>query len=287
VTSNSVGGLAQRPSEPRFVIRPSTGWSALRLDELWAYRDLIYFMVWRDLKVRYKQTLLGASWAVLQPLLTMAVFTVFFGRLAKVPSDGVPYTLFCYTALVPWTFLATAVSSAASCLISNSNLLRKVYFPRLILPVSSVGGVLVDLGIAFVVLLGLLAVYGVIPSAKAAFVPLLLLLAVTTATGAGLWLAAVNVQFRDVRYAVPFLIQFWMFATPIAYPSSLIQDPTLKVLFGLNPMTGVVEGMRWALLGTQTAPGAMVGVSAAMALMMLLSGAYYFRRVERSFADIA
>jgi lipopolysaccharide transport system permease protein len=257
------------------------------VDELWAHRDLIYFMVWRDLKVRYKQTVLGAAWALLQPLLTMAVFTIFFGRLAKVPSDGIPYTLFCYTALVPWTFLATAVSAAASCLISNANLLKKVYFPRLILPVASVGGVLVDLGIAFCMLLVLLVFYGVVPTAKAALVPVLLLLALVTATGAGLWLAAVNVQFRDVRYAVPFLIQFWMFATPIAYPSSLIQDPTLKVLFGLNPMTGVVEGMRWALLGARTAPGAMVAVSSAMALLMLVSGAYYFRRVERTFADIA
>jgi lipopolysaccharide transport system permease protein len=278
---------AARPAEPRFVIRPSVGWNALRLDELWAFRDLIYFMVWRDLKVRYKQTVLGAAWAVIQPLLTMAVFATFFGRLAKVPSDGVPYTLFCYTALVPWTFFATAISAAASSLISNTNLLKKVYFPRLILPVSSVGGVLVDLAISFVVLLALLVLYGRAPSLHALWVPVILLLALITATGAGLWLSAVNVQFRDVRYAVPFLIQFWMFSTPIAYPSSLIKNPTLKLVYSLNPMTGVVEGMRWALLGTNTAPGGMVAVSAAISLAMLFSGAYYFRRVERRFADVA
>lgn len=273
-------------SEQRFVIRPSTGWNALRLDELWSFKDLIYFMVWRDLKVRYKQTVLGATWAVIQPLLTMAVFTIFFGRLAKVPSDGVPYTLFCYTALVPWTFFSSAISAAASSLISNSNLLKKVYFPRLILPISSVGGVLVDLAISFAVLLGLLAVYGVVPSLRALWVPVILLMAVVTATGAGLWLSAINIKFRDVRYAVPFLIQFWMFSTPIAYPSSLIKDPLLKTLYGLNPMTGVVEGMRWALLGTH-APGAMLLASAAIAVLALVSGAYYFRRVERGFADIA
>ena len=268
------------------MIRPSTGWNALRLDELWSFKDLIYFMVWRDLKVRYKQTVLGATWAVIQPLLTMAVFAIFFGRLAKVPSDGVPYTLFCYTALVPWTFFSSAISAAASSLISNSNLLKKVYFPRLILPISSVGGVLVDLAISFVVLLGLLAVYGVVPSLRVLWVPLILLMAVVTATGAGLWLSAINIKFRDVRYAVPFLIQFWMFSTPIAYPSSLIKDPLFKTLYGLNPMTGVVEGMRWALLGTH-APGSMLLASAAISVLALISGAYYFRRVERGFADIA
>lgn len=277
---------AMQPSEPRFVIRPTSGWNPLRLDELWSFRDLIYFMVWRDLKVRYKQTVLGAAWAIIQPLLTMAVFTVFFGRLAKVPSDGVPYTLFCYTALVPWTFFSTAILAAASSLISNSNLLKKVYFPRLILPISSVGGVLVDLAIAFVVLLGMLAIYGVAPSLRMLWVPPLLLMAVIAATGASLWLSAINVQFRDVRYAVPFLIQFWMFATPIAYPSSLIKDPLLKSLYGLNPMTGVVEGLRWALLGTP-APGPMLLVSAAISLFALMGGAFYFRRVERRFADIA
>lgn len=277
---------AAHTSEPRFVIRPSTGWNALRLDELWSFKDLIYFMVWRDLKVRYKQTVLGATWAVIQPLLTMAVFAIFFGRLAKVPSDGVPYTLFCYTALVPWTFFSSAISAAASSLISNSNLLKKVYFPRLILPIASVGGVLVDLAISFVVLIGLLAIYGVVPSLRVLWVPVILLMAVVTATGAGLWLSAINIKFRDVRYAVPFLIQFWMFSTPIAYPSSLIKDPLLKTLYGLNPMTGVVEGMRWALLGTH-APGSMLLASAAIALLALISGAYYFRRVERGFADIA
>lgn len=257
----------------------------MQLDELWAFRDLVYFLVWRDLKVRYKQTVLGAAWAILQPLLTMAVFAVFFGRLAKMPSDGAPYTLFAYCALVPWTFFAAAITTAATSLITNANMLRKVYFPRLILPVASVGGTLVDLAISFVVLLVLVGLYGFMPSWRILCVPFFMAVAVTTATAAGLWLSAINVQYRDVRYAMPFLIQFWMFATPIAYPSSLIRNETLRILFGLNPMAGVVEGMRWAFLNTHP-PGAMLAVSSAMSLLALISGAFYFRRVERSFADV-
>jgi lipopolysaccharide transport system permease protein len=274
-------------AEYRVVIRPSNGWSALGLPELIASGDLLYFLIWRDVKVRYKQTLLGAAWAVLQPLLTMAIFTLFFGRLSKMPSDGVPYAVFCYTALVPWTFFSGAVSAAANSLITNANLLKKVYFPRLILPLAGVGAVLVDLAIAFTVLVVLVAYYRFLPTLRVLWVPPLILLAVVTAMGTGLWLAAINIKFRDVRYALPFLIQVWMFATPIAYPSSLIKRPLYRALFGLNPMSGVVEGMRWALLNTEQAPGPMMGASVGISLFLLVSGAYYFKRVERSFADVA
>jgi lipopolysaccharide transport system permease protein len=271
----------------RITIRPSTGFRALGLAELWSSVDLLYFLVWRDVKVRYKQTLLGAAWAVLQPLMTMGVFTLFFGRLSKMPSDSVPYSLFCYTALVPWMFFANGVTAAANSLITNANLLKKVYFPRLILPLASVGGVLMDLAIAFSVLVVMALAYGFFPTARVLLVPLVILLAIISAVAAGLWLAAVNIKFRDVRYALPFLIQFWMFATPIAYPSSLIKNEIYRTLYGLNPMTGVVEGMRWALLDTDQTPGPMIAVSSAIAVFAMVTGAFYFRRVERSFADVA
>jgi lipopolysaccharide transport system permease protein len=261
----------------RITIRPSTGFRALGLAELWSSVDLLYFLVWRDVKVRYKQTLLGAAWAVLQPLMTMGVFTLFFGRLSKMPSDSVPYSLFCYTALVPWMFFANGVTAAANSLITNANLLKKVYFPRLILPLASAFSVLVVMALA----------YGFFPTARVLLVPLVILLAIISAVAAGLWLAAVNIKFRDVRYALPFLIQFWMFATPIAYPSSLIKNEIYRTLYGLNPMTGVVEGMRWALLDTDQTPGPMIAVSSAIAVFAMVTGAFYFRRVERSFADVA
>jgi len=270
---------------PVTFIRPSRGWVALRLGDLWAYRDLLYFLTWRDIKVRYKQTILGAAWAIIQPFFTMVVFSVFFGRLAKMPSDQVPYPVFSYAALVPWTFFANALSNSTSSLVDSANLLRKVYFPRLVIPVSAVLAGAVDFGLAFVVLLGMVLFYGIVPSRAVVWLPLLLLLALVTSLGAGLWLTAMNVQFRDVRYAVPFLVQAWLFATPIAYPSSLLNEPW-RTLYGINPMAGVVEGFRWALLGTDTAPGPMIGVSALVAVGLLVSGAYYFRRMERSFADV-
>jgi lipopolysaccharide transport system permease protein len=253
--------------------------------DLWAYRDLLYFLTWRDIKVRYKQTILGAAWAIIQPFFTMVVFSVFFGRLAKMPSDAVPYPVFSYAALVPWTFFANALSNSTSSLVDSANLLRKVYFPRLVIPVSAVLAGVIDFGLAFVVLLGMILFYGITPTRAVVWLPLLLLLALVASLGAGLWLTAMNVQFRDVRYAVPFLIQAWLFATPIAYPSSLLNEPW-RTLYGINPMAGVVEGFRWALLGTDTAPGPMIGVSAVVALGLLVSGAYYFRRMERSFADV-
>jgi lipopolysaccharide transport system permease protein len=265
------------------VIRPSRGWVSLRLNELWEYRELLYFLVWRDIKVRYKQTVLGAAWAIIQPFSTMVVFSLFFGRLAGVPSDGLPYPIFSYAALLPWNYFAHSLSEASNSLVGSANLIRKVYFPRLVIPLSSVLSGLVDFGIAFSVLLGMMVHFSVRPMWGILLLPLLLLLALVTALGVGLWLSALNVKYRDVRYAIPFLTQFWMFATPVAYPSSLLSEPW-RTLYGLNPMAGVVEGFRWALLGTQP-PSAMITVSALVAVLLLVSGAFYFRQVEKTFAD--
>jgi lipopolysaccharide transport system permease protein len=270
---------------PVTFIRPSRGWISLNLRDLWEYRELLYFLTWRDIKVRYKQTVLGAAWAIIQPFFTMVVFSLFFGKLARVPSDDIPYPIFSYAALVPWTFFANGLSQSSGSLVGSANLIKKVYFPRLVIPISSVLSGGVDFVLAFVVLLGMMLFYGIVPTAAVAWLPLLLLLALVTALGAGLWLTAMNVQFRDVRYAVPFLVQAWMFATPIAYPSSLLDEPW-RTLYGINPMAGVVEGFRWALLGTETAPGPIVLVSALMAVGLLVSGAFYFRRMEKTFADV-
>jgi lipopolysaccharide transport system permease protein len=266
-------------------IEPSRGWVSLKLDELWEYRELLYFLVWRDIKVRYKQTALGAAWAIIQPFFTMVVFSLFFGRLAKIPSDGVPYPIFAYAALVPWAFFAHGLSHAANELIQSANLLKKVYFPRLAMPIAVVLAGVVDFALAFIVLLGMMLHYGIVPTINVLWLPLFSLLALVTSMGAGMWLSAVNVQFRDVRYAVPFLIQLWLFATPIAYPSSLLPEPW-RTLYGINPMVGVVEGFRWALLGTAPAPGPIVAVSALIGLALLVGGAFYFRRMEKIFADV-
>lgn len=270
---------------PVTYIRPAQGWVSLKLDELWEYRELLYFLCWRDIKVRYKQTALGAAWAIIQPFFTMVVFSLFFGRLAQIPSDGIPYPLFTYAALVPWSFFAHSLSSSSNSLVDSANLLRKVYFPRLAIPLATVLSGVIDFAIAFVVLLGMMFLYGRTPTANSLWLPLLLLLALTTALGVGLWLSALNVQYRDVRYTIPFLTQFWLFATPIAYPSSLLSEPW-RTLYGINPMVGVVEGFRWALLGTATAPGPIILVSALAAVGLLVSGAYYFRRMENHFADV-
>jgi homopolymeric O-antigen transport system permease protein len=270
---------------PVSEIAPSRGWVALKLRELWAYRELLYFLVWRDIKVRYKQTVLGAAWAIIQPFFTMVVFSLFFGSLAKMPSDGIPYPIFAYTALVPWTFFANGLTQASNSLVGNSGLIKKVYFPRLAIPIAGVLSNLVDFALAFVVLLLMMVYFKLWPTAAILWLPLLLLLAFITALGVGLWFSALNVEFRDVRYVVPFLTQFWMFATPVAYPSSLLHEPW-RTLYGLNPMAGVVEGFRWALLGTVAAPGPLIWASAAAALVILVSGAFYFRRMERTFADV-
>ena len=270
---------------PVLILRPSRGFLRLNLRDVWEYRELLYFLVWRDVKVRYKQTALGAAWAILQPVMTMLVFSVFFGRLAKVPSDGIPYPVFAFTALLPWQLFAYALSESSNSLVSNQNLITKVYFPRLVIPIAAVLAGLVDFAIAFVVLLGLMLYYGIVPTAAVALLPLFMLLAVTTALAIGLWLSALNVKFRDVRYTIPFLTQFWMFATPVAYPSSLVPEPW-RALYGLNPMAGVVEGFRWALLGKAQGPGPLLAVSVAAVVVLLVGGLMYFRRTESTFADV-
>jgi len=267
------------------VIVPSRGWVALKLGELWDYRELLYFLTWREIKVRYKQTLLGASWAIIQPLFTMLIFSLFFGRLAKVPSDRIPYPLFCLAGLVPWTFFANGLSQSATSLVTSSNLITKVYFPRLAIPLAAVLSGAVDFAISFVLLAVLMAFYHQAPPLRCIYLPLFFLLAFVTALGVGLWLSALNVEYRDVRSTIPFLTQFWMFATPIAYPSSLLHEPW-RTVYGLNPMVGVVEGFRWALIGTNTAPGPMIAASSVVATLMLVGGAFYFRRMEKNFADV-
>ncbi len=267
------------------VIQPSRGWLSLGLKEIWSYRELLYFLIWRDVKVRYKQTALGAAWAIIQPFFTMIVFSLFFGGLAKVPSDGVPYPIFSFTALVPWTFFANGLSLSANSLVSSAQLVSKVYFPRLIVPSATVFSGLIDFALAFVVLIGMMLVYGIVPTARIVFLPIFLLLALIASLGAGLWLSAINVQFRDVKYVVPFLTQFWLFITPIAYASSLLSEPW-RTLYGLNPMAGVVEGFRWALLNTNTDPSGITLMSGVAAVVMLITGAFYFRRMERTFADV-
>jgi lipopolysaccharide transport system permease protein len=266
-------------------IKPSRGWVSLKLHELWEYRELLYFLTWRDIKVRYKQTVLGAAWAIIQPFFTMLVFSLFFGKLAKVPSDGIPYPIFSFAALVPWTFFSNGLSGSSNSLVGSANLIKKIYFPRLVVPFSSVLSGVVDFVLALIVLLAMMLYFGILPTWSVVWLPLLLLLALVTALGVGLWLSAMNVKFRDVRYAVPFLTQFWLFATPIAYPSSLLAEPW-QTLYGLNPMVGVVEGFRWSLLGTDTAPGPIIAVSSLAAVALLVSGAFYFRRMEKTFADV-
>jgi lipopolysaccharide transport system permease protein len=271
--------------QPVVVLAPSRGFVRLDLRNVWVYRELLYFLVWRDVKVRYKQTTLGATWALLQPVMTMVVFSIFFGRLAKVPSDGVPYPLFAFTALLPWQLFAYALSESGNSLVSSQSLITKVYFPRLVIPIAAVLGGLVDFAIAFVVLLGMMWYYGIVPGVAVLLLPFFVLLAVFTALAAGLWLSALNVTYRDVRYTIPFLTQFWMFATPVAYPSSLVPEQW-RALYGLNPMAGVVEGFRWALLGNAHAPGGLLIVSLSAVIALLAGGLVYFRRMETTFADV-
>ena len=274
------------PSElPRTRRQPIKGWVLPNLRELWEYRELLFFFAWRDIKVRYRQTVLGVLWAIIQPFLTMVIFNLFFGRLANIPSDGVPYPVFSFAALVPWTFFANALTQASNSLVLSGNMLKKIYFPRLALPIATVVAGVVDFALAFIVLLGIMLYYGLVPTANIIWLPFFALLALVTSIGVSLWLSAMNVQFRDVRYTIPFLTQAWLFVTPIAYPSSLLPEP-LRIVYGLNPMAGVVEGFRWALLGTDTAPGPMMIVSSVVALILLVSGAFYFRRMEQSFADV-
>lgn len=271
--------------QPHIIIKPPHGWAPLELGELWKFRELLLFLTWRDIMVRYKQTALGVAWAILQPMLTMVIFSVIFGGLAKLPSDGVPYPIFTFTALLPWQLFAFALTNSSNSLVGSQNLISKVYFPRLVVPFSSVLAGVVDFVIAFVILLGMLVWYDIGLTLATFLLPLFLLLALTSALAVGLWLSALNVQYRDIRYVVPFLTQFWMYATPIAYSSSLIPEKW-RWLYSLNPMTGVVEGFRWAMLGKSSLDITSLGVSAIVVLTLLIGGLYYFKRMEAGFADI-
>lgn len=276
---------------PTIVIQPVAGWTSLGLADIWAYRELLYFLVWRDVKVRYKQTLLGVAWAILQPLLTMVVFTIFFGRLANVGSEGLPYPLFSFAGLLPWTLFALGIGQSSASLVSSANLIKKVYFPRLVIPASSVFAALVDFVLAFLLLGGMMAYYRVTPSLTILFLPYLVLLAVCATLGVGIWLAALNVQYRDVRYVVPFFVQIWLFVTPVIYPSSRVLAKLAEKgipgwIYGLNPMAGVVEGFRWALLGGQNRPFGLIAASTVVSVVLLVTGMFYFKRTERLFADV-
>jgi lipopolysaccharide transport system permease protein len=272
--------------EPTTIyIKPSTGLAALNLRDLWTYRELVYFMIWRDVKVKYKQTLLGMAWAVIQPVMNMLVFTFVFDRVAKLATDGVPYEIFSFTALLPWGLFVTALNQGARSLVAHNNMVTKIYFPRLILPMSSVFAGLVDFAIAFVILIGLMVYFNVTPAWNLLWtLPLFLLLAIITALGVALWLSAVNVKYRDVNQALPFLTQFWLFATPVAYSFSNLPEKW-QIVLSLNPMTGVVNGFRWALLGTGNGPDIMLWVSTAISVVIFISGLFYFRSMERTFAD--
>src|SRR6266446_6304135 len=271
-------------SLPVSFIEPVRGHVSLDLRELWQYRELLYFLTWRDVKVRYKQTILGAAWAVIQPVFMMLVFSLFFGRLAHMSSDGIPYPIFVYCALLPWQLFAHALTESSNSLVANERLITKVYFPRLVVPISAVLGGLIDFAIAFVILLLMMAYYGIAPTRAVLALPALVLFAIMTALAVGLWLSALNVKYRDVRYTINFLIQFWLFATPVAYSSSIVPE-RWRPLYGLNPMAGVVEGFRWALLGSKP-PGTMLAVSVGVVIVLLIGGLYYFRRMEQEFADV-
>jgi lipopolysaccharide transport system permease protein len=281
----SIEIAAAEAPRPFVRVQPSRGWTSLGLADLWTYRELVYFLTWRDVKVRYKQTVLGVAWAVLQPVLTTLIFSLFFGRLAGIPSDGVPYPIFALAGLVPWTFFANGLTQASNSLVGNANLITKVYFPRLIVPIAAVLSGVIDVLLACLVLVAMMAYYQIAPSAQVIWLPAILLLVLIVALGTGLWFSAMNVQFRDVRYTVPFLTQLWMLATPIAYPSSMLHQPW-RTVFAINPMVGAVEGVRWAVFAGTAPPIAQIVVSFSTAAVVLVSGALYFRRMERTFADV-
>lgn len=284
--SRAVSASSERQSELSHTrIEPSKSWPSLGLKDLWHYRELLFFLTWRDIQVRYKQTALGATWAVIQPLSTMLVFTLFFGRLAKVPSDGIPYPLFSYTALLPWQLFAYALTESSNSVVANERLITKVYFPRLIIPLASVLAGLVDFVIGFTLVIGMMVWYGVRPTWAVLTLPFFVILAMATAFGVGLWLSALNVQYRDVRYTLTFIVQFWLIASPVAYSSTLV-PLRWRPFYGLNPMAGVIEGFRWALLGEARAPGLMLAVSCLVVAVVLVGGLYYYRRMEKTFADL-
>lgn len=273
------------PDEPLVVIEPSKSWVALNLQDLWKYRELLYFLTWRDVKVRYKQTALGAAWAILQPVLTTLIFTLFFGRLAGVPSDGLPYPIFAYAGLLLWTFFSNAVTNSGNSLVGNSNLITKVYFPRMIIPGAAVGAGFVDLSIAFVILVMMMVYYGVVVTWGIVMLPVLILLIMLLATGVGMLMSALNVKYRDIRFALPFLIQLWMFASPVIYPSSMVPEKWRLVL-ALNPLTGIIECFRSSLLGLPNFNWPALAISVIVTLVVLIYAAYAFRRMEKTFADL-
>lgn len=283
--NRTVGSEMLKMEENTVTIKPSKGWIALKLKDLWEYRELLYFFVWRDIKIRYRQTFFGAAWAVFQPFFGMVVFSIIFGRLAKMPSDGIPYPVFSFAALVPWTFFVNALTQSSNSLIGNVNLVTKIYVPRLIIPLGSILAGLLDFLIAFLILLGIMFYYGLVPTLHILLVPFILLLVFAAALGTGLWFAALNVEFRDVKYVIPFLSQLWMYGSPIVYPASLIPE-SWRLVYSLNPMAGAIEGFRWVLIGNTAFPGQMLLVSSLTALFLLISGAFYFKRMEQSFADV-
>ncbi len=279
------GSDAFLPDKPVVTIEPCKSWVALRFGELWQYRELFYFLIWRDVKVRYKQTLLGAVWAILQPLLTMIIFTLLFGKLAGIKSDGIPYPIFAYAGLLIWTLFANAVTNSGNSLVSSANLITKIYFPRMIIPGAAVGACLVDFAISFVILVPLMIYYGITVNPTIVMLPALIALATLLAVGVGMWLSALNVKYRDIRYAIPFLIQLWMFASPVIYPVSIVPEKWRWVLM-LNPLTGIIENFRIALFADRSFEWKSLAVSAAITLVVLIYSAYSFRRMERGFADI-
>jgi len=281
--------IQDNPSPSIIEIVPDEGSWFPDFSELWDYRELLFFLAWRDIKIRYKQTVMGALWAIIQPLVSMIIFTLFFNRLAGIEADGdTPYEIFSYAALVPWTYFATSLSTSAISLVNNSNLIKKVYFPRLLVPVASVFAGLVDFVIAFITLIFMMLAFGIVPTANVIWLPFFVLQIIITALGIGFWFSAMNVQFRDVKYVIPFATQLWMFITPIVYPSSLIENDTLRAIYGLNPMAGVIEGFRWALIGEEAAPApdVMVAMSFVVSLILLVTGLIYFKRMEKTFADV-
>ncbi|MBI4333170.1 MAG: ABC transporter permease [Chloroflexi bacterium] len=265
------------------IIRPRAGWVPIDFAALWAYRELLYFIIWREIKVRYKQTALGFIWAMMQPFFMMVVFSLFFGHLAKMPSEGIAYPLFTYAALLPWTLFSEGITRSSMSIVQDAGLIQKIYLPRLIMPITGVVSPLVDFGIAFTILLGMVFYYGYVPSLSWFLLPAFILLALMTALAVGLWLSVINVTYRDVRYAIPFFVQLWFFGSPVVYPSSLV-PPQAQILYGLNPMAGVIEGFRWALLGTKP-PGLLIAISICIIIALLISGAFFFRRHEKTFAD--
>ena len=283
VTSSAA--VQRHQSSPSIVIEARRGLFSIGFETLWQYRELLYFLVWRDVKVRYKQTVIGIAWVVLQPVLTMVVFSLVFGRFAKIPSDGMPYPVFVFSALLPWNLFASSLGRSGDSIVANANLISKIYFPRLILPIAGVVSPVIDFGVAFVILLGMMIGYGISPGPGVFALPLFVLLAMSTALAVSLWTAALNVRYRDVGHAIPFLIQLWMFVSPVAYPASVVPE-RWRVLYGLNPMAGVIEGFRWALLGKQTPDFVLIGISAIVVLVLMACAVMYFRHTERTFADI-